>query len=236
LYIDEAGWIIFTRLFIFYMRTIILSILLAGSLTMHSQQNFTGTIFYKMVSADNSATSDMQVWFAKDKIKVIRQVVKVSEEINMDDEMMIIDFSKAVLYRVSDKTKTIREINLLGTGKRNDTGMMTQTTATSTVAGYKCRLSKSEVQKIGDEPLQEKEILIWYAKDLVYQIPPSLAELQMIPAFTNGYIALKTQMKLSAGNLKMQLNTTAVKVSPDPAGVPDSVFVLPVGYTTIKEE
>ena len=197
----------------------------------NGQTNFNGKIEYQMVSHTGANSSDMQVWFGEDKIKVVTVVTKRSEEMTMDDETMIIDFRKSLLYRINDQTKVIRAISLLGKGNRNDTGGLTQTTATTTLAGFKCRMYTSGIQPVGDAPDQYKELMFWYAKDLAYAVPAALANIQMIPAFTNGHIALKTEMKFTAGTFEMKLVTTAVKVQEMAGGVPDSLFVLPQGYT-----
>ena len=75
------------------------------------------------------------------------------------------------------------------------------------------------------------EIKIFYANHRIFPVPDSLKMIQMVPLFTNGNIALRTEIKIEQGPVAVTLSCEAKDIQPAKKGLSASVFRYPKGYS-----
>jgi len=60
--------------------------------------------------------------------------------------------------------------------------------------------------------------------------------IQMIPLFTNGNIALRTEIKIEQGPVAISLTCKAKEIHTIQKGLPDSIFRYPKGHSIQRNE
>ena len=75
------------------------------------------------------------------------------------------------------------------------------------------------------------EIEIFYANHRIFLVPDSLKMIQMVPLFTNGNVALRTEIKIEQGPKAVTLACEAKEIQPAKKGLRGSVFRYPKGYS-----
>lgn len=198
-----------------------------------AQKKFEGIIRYRMLSADSSLRVGITAWYKKDKIKFTTVLEKGPAGGDLKNETIILDFKKAAIDRFKDKDKTVEREWMRGKNKKQDIPSLAASGAVKTILGHWCTgytsgsISKSE-KKDGSAVTTAGEIELWYAADLLFPVPDSLLMIQMIPLFTNGHIALGSDIKIQQAAISLILHTEAQEIQP--GKLQKSLFRHPRGY------
>jgi hypothetical protein len=202
------------------------------------QPVFEGIIRYQMtVKKDSAALVDMTAYFKKDKIKIVTTVRETSEGMDLKNETIILNFKEATIDRIKEEGKTIERERMSLQQKKQDIPDLSSLRQNSiTILNHPCTefstglFSKDEI-KDSVIVTSKGEIKIFYASDLIFPVPDSLKMIQMVPLFTNGNIALRTEIKIEQAPVIVTLSCEAKEIQPAKKGLPASVFRYPKGYS-----
>ena len=214
------------------------TILVFLSITAIGQKNFEGIVHYELtVKKDSAALVDMIAYFKKDKIKIVTTVRKTSEGMDLKNETIILNFKEAVIDRIKEEGKIIERERMSLNHKKQDIPDLGSNLQNSiTILNHPCTefttgpFSKDEI-KDSVMVSSKGEIKIFYANDLIFPVPDSLKMIQMVPLFTNGNVALRTEIKIEQGPVAVTLSCEAKEIQPAKKGLPGSVFRYPKGYS-----
>jgi len=214
------------------------TILVFLSITAIGQPVFEGIIRYElMVKKDSAALVEMMAYFKKDKIKIVTTVRKTSEGMDLKNETIILNFKGAFIDRIKEEAKIIERERMSFNHKKQDIpDLRSNLQNIITILNYPCTefttgpFSKEEI-KDSMKIDSKGEIKIFYAKDLLFPVPDSLKMIQMVPLFTNGNVALRTEIRIEQGPIAITLTSEAKEIQPAKKSLPGSVFRYPKGYT-----
>jgi hypothetical protein len=198
------------------MKCILPFLLIFTSFTAAAQQRFEGMISYLLVSADSSIQLNIDAWYKKDKIKFVTTVKKLPVAGMYKNETIVLDFKKAVIDRVKDDRKIIERESMTGSGKKQDIPAL-KNYGDTTILGHLCsgfgsgKFSKEE-KKDSKAVTTSGEFRIWYANDLFFNVPDSLKMIQMVPLFTNGHVALGSNIAIAQAGTNIALRTQATEI------------------------
>lgn len=215
------------------MRYLPVILLLLCATSLKAQKKFEGVIHYLMVSADSSLQVAITAWYKKDKIKFTTELKKGPGAGDIKNETIIIDLQKSAIDRVKDNQKTVEREWLTGKNRKQVIPFLTASGSTHTILGYPCteytsgQFSKSE-KKDTSTVVTAGELKFWYANELLFPVPDSLKMTQMIPLFTNGHIALGSEIRIRQAVINLVLHTEAKEIHPQK--LRKSVFRHPKGY------
>lgn len=219
------------------MRLFLTTILAIASLAAIAQKNFEGIIHYEFtVKKDSTAKVDMTVYFKGDKIKLVAAVAKPIPGMDLKNETLIINFKDATIDRFKPDSKIVERERMKSGEKQDIPELMIRLQNTRNILNHPCTeyttgpFSKEEV-KDSAIVTTRGEIKIFYANDLIFPVDDSVKMIQMIPLFTNGNIALKTEIKVEQGPVSIVVTCEAKKIEPTPQGLPDSIFEYPKDYS-----
>lgn len=220
------------------MKYLFATILVFLSITANSLQLFEGIIHYELtVKKDSVAVVDMTAYFKKDKIKIVTTVRKMSEGMDLKNETIILNFKEAVIDRIKEENKIIERERMSLHHKKQDIPDLGSNLQNSiTILHHPCTefttgpFSKQEI-KDSATITSKGEIKIFYANDLIFPVPDSLKMIQMVPLFTNGNIALRTEIRIEQGPVAVTLSCEAKEIQPAKKGLRSSVFRYPKGYS-----
>lgn len=156
---------------------------------------------------------------------------------DLKNETIILNFKDAVIDRIKEEGKIIeRERMSLNHKKQDIPDLGSNLQKSIIILNHPCiefttgPFSKEEVK---DSAIvsSKGEIKIFYAKDLIFPVPDSLKMIQMVPLFTNGNIALRTEIKIEQGPIAIILSCEAKEILPAKKALPGSVFRNPKGYS-----
>jgi hypothetical protein len=207
-----------------------------------AQSNFEGNIEFLLVSQDSSIQLNISAWFTNDKIKVITKVKKAPADADAKNEIIIIDFKNGVIDRIKTADKKVERESMTGKGKKQDIPGLQISDEKKSILGQACtgyttgKFSKEIEKDSSGSTINENEIRIWYADELRYEIPDSLKMIQMVPMFTNGYIALGSEINIRLGEHSFQLATEAKAINPSKKRLPAALFRHPKDYPLIHNE
>lgn len=223
--------------FVFEMRLFLTTILAIASLIAIAQQNFEGIIHYEFtVKTDSTAKVNMTVYFKEDKIKLVATVAKPIPGMDLKNETLIMNFKDATIDRFKPESKKVERERMKPGEKQDIPELMIHIQNTRDILNHACTeyttgpFTKEEV-KDSATVTTKGEIKIFYANDLIFPIDDSVKMIQMIPLFTNGNIALKTEIKVEQGPMSIVITCEAKKIEPTPQGLPDSIFEYPKDYS-----
>ena len=213
---------------------LITAFVLLSAITGHSQEPFEGRIDYLLVSRDSSIKLLISGFYGEQQLFVNMKVLKApAQGMDVKDEKILLDFRHGFLDRIHDSTRIIQRDFLTGPKAKRDLPPITRTTDTVRVLGELAtayatdQFSKEEV-KDSVQTMMKGKVKIWYANDLLFPVPDSMAMVQMVPLFTNGHVALGSTIELEAGPMKLLLTTRAVEIRKGKLG--PAIFRLPEGY------
>ena len=219
------------------MRYFLITILAFLSITTIGQQNFEGIIRYEFsVKKDSTARVDMTAYFKQDRIKLVTTVAKALPGMDLKNETIIINFKDATIDRFKPESKIVERERMQPGQKQDIPELIVHLQNTRTILNYSCTeyttgpFSKEEI-KNSATVTTKGEIKIFYANDLLFPVEDSLKMIQMIPLFTNGNIALKTEIKIEQGPVAIVITCEAKEIEAGPKGLPDSVFEYPKDYS-----
>ncbi|MET0394266.1 MAG: hypothetical protein ABW019_14060 [Chitinophagaceae bacterium] len=208
--------------------------LLAFCSGLMAQQNFEGTIRYRMVSPDSAVLVNISAWYGKNRILFTTAPEKAPPGTDLKAETILLDFRKAAIDRYKPNDKVVEREFMTRKGKKQDIPALTMAPALAKqVLGHPCtarttgRFSKSE-QKDSVTVAVAGEMVFWYADDLIFRVPDSLLMVQMVPLFTNGHIALGSKIKIEPPGMRFVLHTEAKEIKP--GRLRRTVFRHPKGY------
>ena len=216
------------------MRYLLLLSLLVLSSGLTAQKNFEGTIRYQMVSPDSTVLVNITAWYGRDRILFTTAPEKAPPGTDLKAETILLDFRKAAIDRYKPNDKVVERERMTGKGKKQDIPVLNMAPALAKpILGHPCtarttgRFSKSE-QKDSVTITVAGEMVFWYADDLVFSVPDSLLMIQMVPLFTNGHIALGSEIKIEPPGMRFVLHTEAKEIKP--GRLRRAVFRHPKGY------
>jgi hypothetical protein len=218
------------------MRPLLTSILFIITIGTIAQKSFEGIIHYEFtVKKDSTARVDMTAYFKEDKIKLVATVAKPIPGMDLKNETLIINFKDATIDRFKPETKVVERERMKPGKKQDIPELMIRLQNTRNILKHLCTefttgpFSKEEV-KDSATITTKGEIKIFYANDLIFPVEDSLKMIQMVPLFTNGNIALKTEIKIEQGPIVIVVACEAKQIEAVPNGLPDSVFEHPKDY------
>lgn len=208
-----------------------LFLLLSGGIA--AQKNFEGLIRYRMVSADSSIRVDITAWYKKEKIRFATEVKKAPAAADLKRETILLDFKKATIDRLKEEEKTVEREWMTGKGKKQDIPALTVSGTSKKILGHDCTgftsgLFSKTGQKDTATVLTAGEINFWYADELFFAVADSLKMIQMVPLFTNGHIALGSEIRIQQGGISIILHTEAKEIQAK--RLKPSLFRHPAGY------
>jgi hypothetical protein len=199
------------------MKYLIAFLLLLPAPVLIAQKKFEGSIRYLMVSADSSIVLSITAYYKKTKIRFVTEIGKAPAGAGLKSETILLDFKKPAIERLKDKEKTVEREWMTGKGKKQDLPSLTASGTMKTILGHPCReytsgrFLKSE-QKDSATVATAGEIRFWYADDLLFPVPDSLKMIQMVPLFTNGHIALGSEIQIQQAGISLILHTEAKEI------------------------
>lgn len=193
------------------------SMLLLCSSSLKAQSPFQGKIDYLLLSRDSTISIAITAVYLSPRILFDMRVVKAPAALGMKTERIILDFGNGFIDRIDMEAKKIRREPLTGPQAKRDLPGLTAGPDTSRILGYLVIPYKSpgiSKQEMKDSMLVTTtgDVTIRYAPSLLFPVPDSMKMVQMVPLFTNGYVALGSTISISVGKLNLQLNTSALNI------------------------
>ncbi len=197
-----------------------------------SQAPFEGKIIYKMTGDDENQSGMAEVLYGKQKIK--GAVKKSSAEAKQDD-IIIIDFSKGIFYRINDSAKNYSARQLKNDSTNSIFVRYHKTEMKRNILGQHCS-SFSFIDTTQRKSLiGDMDFLFWYSDSLYYPVSQQYINSDDIPMFTNGKnIGMGVKMEMDILGKRTVVNLEPVQIQA--MLLPDSLFDLPKGYILKKEE
>lgn len=221
------------------MRIRLLLILLLP-VTLYAQQPFTGTIDYRLTNADTSLDVRVQAIFIPGRIRFHMHPVNVPAGADIKEELLILDFEQAAIFRIKDKEKMIEREAIGGKNSKQDLPDL-KPTDTSYILGHPVRtyssgwIEKDEIK--GTDTVKTRvNASFWYASNLFYPIPDSLGREQMVPLFTNGHVCLGFSIRVRSAALQFDLLSRAWRLRPGRARKLSKLFRFPKDYTQRQKD
>ena len=213
-----------------------LSLIIAAFLTgpyAFAQKPFQGKIDYTLASRDSSVVIDISSWYRKDRICFIVKKTKLPKGMESADERIILNFKDGFIERIKDNERKVEREPLTGPGAKRDLPVFMRSDDTLILLGQRCHRYSTpalhkEVMKDSMNIDVDANASIWYADDLLFPVPDSMKTVQMVPLFTNGHIALGSNIAIKAGPADLQLQTRARQIVH--RKVSASMFRVPKGY------
>ncbi|RYY63052.1 MAG: hypothetical protein EOO05_00455 [Chitinophagaceae bacterium] len=213
---------------------ITLAILLQSVAGLHAQEPFEGRIDYLLTSRDSTLRLLISGFYSGQKIFVNMKVLKAPVSgMDVKDEKILLDFENGFLDRIHDSARIIQRQMMTGPNAKRDIAVINKTTDTMSFLGehataYATPVLSKEEMKDSMKVSVSAQVKIWYANELLFPVPDSMAMVQMVPLFTNGHVALGSAIQVDAGPMKLLLSTRAVEIRKGKLG--PAIFRLPEGY------
>lgn len=200
-----------------------------------AQKPFTGTIDYRFTNTDTSLDVQVQAVFIPGRIRFSLHPVKVPAGADIKEELLILDFQQAAIFRIKDQEKIVERENIGGKNSKQELPSI-KPAGTAHILGkpvteYSSDWVEKKEQKGKDTVSTGIRASFWYADDLLYPVPDSLAREQMIPLFTNGRVCLGFSILVRAAALDFDLLSRAQRLRPGKARKLSKLFRLPKDYT-----
>ncbi len=164
-----------------------LLLLLLLPVTLSAQKPFTGTIDYRLTNTDTSLDVRVQAVFIPGRIRFSMQPVKAPAGADVKEELLILDFEQAAIFRIKDKEKIVERENIGGKNSKQDLPSLKPADTAHILGKLVTEYSSGWIEK---EEIKGKDTVktrvrasFWYASDLLYPIPDSLSREQMVPPF-----------------------------------------------------
>lgn len=217
-----------------------LLLLLLLPVTVSAQKSFTGTIDYRLTNTDTSLDVRVQAVFIPGKIRFSLHPVKTPAGADVKEELLILDFEQAAIFRIKDKEKIVERENMGGKNSKQDIPSL-KPADTSYILGRLVReyssgwVEKEEIK--GKDTVKNRvRASFWYAGDLAYPIPDSLSREQMVPLFTNGRVCLGFSILVRSGALEFDLLSRAQNLRTGRVRKLSKLFRFPEDYTHRKKD
>ncbi len=201
-----------------------------------AQHRFEGRIGYLMSSPDSNIQVKIQAWYGYDLIRFTYQVIKSPDKslVPVQNETVILDFRNGNIDRLKPREKIVeREKMTSGKGRKQDIPDLSATGRSREILQRRCKEYTSGLvtkQEPGDSTQASLNITIWYADDMAFNVVDSLKMIQMVPLFSNGHIALGSEIQVQKGPVSLLLRTEAVEIDPSKEKLPASLFRAPRNY------
>ncbi|OJW38452.1 MAG: hypothetical protein BGO54_06050 [Sphingobacteriales bacterium 46-32] len=224
----------------FFFMHLRLLITLLLPVTLSAQKTFTGTIDYRLTNTDTSLDVRVQAIFIPGRIRFHMQPVKVPAGADIKEELLILDFEQAAIFRIKDKEKIVERENIGGENSKQDLPAL-QPADTSQILGQPVRtyssgwIEKTEV-KGTDTIKSQVNASFAYASHLSYPIPDSLSREQMVPLFTNGHVCLGFAIRVRSAALRFDLLSRAWQLRPGKTRKLSKLFRFPKDYTQRQKD
>ncbi|MET0638349.1 MAG: hypothetical protein ABWZ25_20130 [Chitinophagaceae bacterium] len=184
-----------------------------------TQTPFEGRIDYLLTSRDSTVQIFMSGYFSGRKIFIQTKLLKVPGGEENKEEKLLLDFENGFLDRINDQEKQIVRQLMTGPAAQKDLPPLIRTEQTSTLQQYKTVAYQTpefspEESKDSVKINMAVQVRIWYAEDLLFEVPEEMKLVQMVPLFSNGHIALASSIKIGKDEKEMLLNTRATEVRP----------------------
>lgn len=217
---------------------LLLLLLLPAALS--AQKTFTGTIDYRLINTDTSLDVRVQAVFIPGRIRFSMHPVKVPAGADVKEELMILDFEQAAIFRIKDKEKIVERENIGGQNSKQDLPAL-KPADTSHILGlvvteYSSGWVEKEEVKGKDTISTRVRASFWYASDLLFPIPDSLRHEQMVPLFTNGRVCLGFSILIRSAPLQFDLVSRAQQLRPGKARRLSKLFRFPKDYKHIMKD
>jgi hypothetical protein len=208
--------------------------------TLSAQKTFTGTIDYRLTNTDTSLDVRVQAIFIPGRIRFHMQPVKVPAGADIKEELLILDFEQAAIFRIKDREKMVERENIGGKNSKQDLPFL-HPADTSRILGHLVRayssgwIEKTEV-KGTDTVKSQINARFWYASNLPFPVPDSLSREQMVPLFTNGHVCLGFSILVRSAALRFDLLSRAWQVRSGKTRRLSKLFRFPKGYTQREKD
>ena len=211
---------------------------LTAAITGRAQQPFEGRIDYLLTSRDSGVRVLVTTFYGYNKIYFETSVIKAPAALNAKNEKILLDFDSSYIDRYHDDEKKIQRQRLKPAGD-NQVPVFSRTADTMTIAGHPTvtwatPVFEKEEGKDSVKVTVTGQLAIHYAEDLSFPVPDSLKTVEMIPLFSNGHIALGSEITITLGKVKLLLTTRPRDIRPGKLG--KNVFKRPEGYTIDLED
>lgn len=208
--------------------------------TLSAQKTFTGTIDYRLTNADTSLDVRVQAIFIPGRIRFHTQPVKVPAGADIKEELLILDFEQAAIFRIKDKEKMVEQENIGGKNSKQDLPVL-QPADTAHILGqlvteYSSGWVEKEEVKGKDTVKSQVNARFWYASNLLFPIPDSLSREQMVPLFSNGHVCLGFSILVRSAGLKFDLLSRAWQLRPGRPRKLSKLFRFPKDYTQREKD
>lgn len=223
----------------FFMHLRLLFILLLP-VTLSAQKTFTGTIDYQLTNTDTSLDVRVQAIFIPGRVRFHMQPVKVPAGADIKEELLILDFEQAAIFRIKDREKMVERENLGGKNSKQDLPFLLPAD-TAYILGQLVRayssgwIEKNEVRGT-DTVKSQVNASFSYACNLLFPIPDSLSREQMVPLFTNGHVCLGFSIRVRSAALQFDLQSQAWQLRPGKRRNLSKLFRFPKDYTKREKD
>jgi|GEM_PF-2228250 len=214
-------------------RVTLVSWLFCFVIQLNAQTNFEGRIDFRMTSPDSSVNVVITAYYKKDKIRFDTQVFSAVPGMDVKNERIIIDFSDSSIFRIKEEERFV-ETEKMVSNKNDDLPQLVPDSSNQLIildrpcTGYSAGQIEKKELKEGKEVTTKASILIWYADDLLFIVPSKFHLIQMVPLFTNGHIALGSDIHIESDGQTISLHTRATKM--EKRRLHKKVFALPAGF------
>jgi hypothetical protein len=206
---------------------ICLFLLMAG--TISAQQNFQGTIVYKLHSSKDAKDGELTVMFGLNKIKL-----KIKEKQEYDKTWLLVDLDSAKIFTLNTDEKNFRS-------KKLSVARTMQAPSAKTIAGYATTpLSRAGNGSMGLlAGLFSGTTVFYVADDLYYSVPSKFSNTPELMMIQNNHIVLGAEISADNPFLSPENETDttnqpfitieAIKVDKNPIDVAE--FTIPQSFS-----
>lgn len=196
-----------------------------------SQTPFEGKIIFKLTTEEENQSGRLELLYGKDKIK--GEMKRSGPEAKKDD-IIIIDFSKGIIYEINDSAKkySIRQL------KSPDNNLFVnyrKTEMKKMILGQPCSAFSFIDTTEKSDFIGDMDFMFWYADSLFYPVNEKYMHSDDIPIFTNGKnIGMGMTAKMKVIDKATFFDLQPIEIIPMPLA--DSLFTLPRSYILKQEE
>lgn len=195
-----------------------------------SQTVFQGKVIHKFITERDNETGTVEVFYGNLKIKGVKKITPPVKGIEINDDVLIIDFSKGVSYHVNPVTKTYRADSLKNKRPNAFPALVKDSRKNTKILNQSCSAFVLDTTaKNAGAFIKNMDFLFWYADSLNFPIDEQYINSDDLGMFTNGKtIGMGLTVTLDLNQNKKTLSL--IPISVEPMQLPDSLFEIPRDY------
>jgi len=191
-----------------------------------SQLPFTGKVTHLFKNDEEDENGTVEVFYGNQKVRGIKKLAHPKHDYDNDD--LLIDFSKSVIYHINPLQKTY-SIDTMKAGPASTFPLLVaEPSKNTTILNRHCSaFTVNDKEKMGF--MDNMGFLFLYADSLYFPVNEKKLLSDEIALFTNGKtIGMGIAITMQEGGNKKIFGLTPVAI--EPMAVPDSLFEVPKDY------